>query len=149
MKVYLGADHAGHYLKENIKKVLQKRGIDVEDLSPEYRDGDDYPDYALSVGEKVAKKKDSFGILVCGTGTGMCIAANKVKGIRAAAVFDKYGAKKSREDNDSNVLCLRGRRFFTRSSLKLVNVWLNTKFSNSRRHKRRIEKISKYELRKK
>ena len=146
MKVYLGADHAGFYLKERIKKLLDKRKIRWIDVgNTVLEEGDDYPDFAFGVAEGVYREKGSRGILICGTGSGMCIAANKVKGIRAAAAFDKYTAKMSRVDNDSNILCLRGRKFFTRNALKIVNVWLSTEFSGKGRHRKRIDKISEYE----
>jgi ribose 5-phosphate isomerase B len=107
----------------------------------------DYPDYAIQVAEKVAEDKNLRGILVCGTGTGMTIAANKVKGVRAAAAYDAYSAKMSRIDNDTNVLGLRGRFFPFRRVKKIIHIWLETPFSGKDRHKRRIQKIADYESR--
>lgn len=145
VRIYLGADHAGFKLKEKIKKFLKEKEISYIDLSPELIEGDDYPDAAFKVAEKVAKNKDSRGILVCGSGTGMCIAANKVKGIRAAIIYDKYSAIMSRQHNNVNIACLRARRLFAWQEIKLINLWLNTEFSHGERHIRRLSKISKYE----
>ncbi len=143
--IYIGADHAGFSLKEKIKKYLDKTGIAYVDLGGKGEAGDDYPDYAFRVAERVVRDKNSKGILICGTGTGMVIAANKIKGIRAAVAYDNYSAKMAREHNDANVLCLRGRKFSDEKNLKFVKIWLNTRFSGARRHNRRIKKIKKYE----
>ena len=109
MRVILASDHAGLRLKEKIKKYLARKKIEYEDMGTNSFKSVDYPDYAFKVAEKVAKNNHTRGILVCGTGTGMTIAANKVKGIRAVAAYDAYSAKMSRIDNDTNVLGLRGR----------------------------------------
>ncbi len=146
VKIFLGADHAGFSVKEKIKKYFDKKEFLYEDLGAfSDKDKDDYPDFAFEVGEKVSKEKDSLGILICGTGTGMCIAVNKVKGIRAVSAYDSYGAKMSKEHNDTNVLCLRGREFSFSKILYIIKVWLNAKFSGEERHKRRIKKIENYE----
>ncbi len=145
MRVILASDHAGLRLKEKVKKYLAKKKIKYEDLGTESLKSVDYPDYALKVAEKVAKNKNTRGILVCGTGTGMTIAANKVKGIRAVAAYDAYSAKMSRKDNDTNVLGLRGRFFPLEKIKKIITVWLDTPFSGEQRHKRRIKKIGDYE----
>jgi len=146
MKIYLGADHAGFALKEKIKEWLSKKDIYFEDFgSYDSKKSDDYPDYAFKVAEKVARHKEAKGILICGSGTGMVMAANKVKGIRAAVAYDAYSAKMSRFDNDSNILCLRAREMPMKDDLNIIKVWLRTKFSGKDRHKRRIEKIGKYE----
>lgn len=145
--IYIGADHAGFKLKERIKKFLGKREYKVVDMGGKGIAGDDYPDFAFAIAKKVAHDKNSKGILICGTGTGMAMAANKVKGIRAMAGYDKYSVKMGRRDNDANVLCLRGRKFSSRKNLKLVKLWLNEKFSDMKRHKRRIRKIEKLERR--
>jgi ribose 5-phosphate isomerase B len=145
MRVMLASDHAGLRLKEKIKKYLARKKIEYEDLGTESFTSVDYPDYALKVAEKVAKNKNTRGILVCGTGTGMTIAANKVKGIRAVAAYDAYSAKMSRIDNDTNVLGLRGRFFPFEKMKKIITVWLDTPFSGEKRHKRRINKIRDYE----
>lgn len=146
MKIYLGSDHAGFKVKEKLKKFFEKKNIDYEDLGAEkYEEKDDYPDYAFKVAKKVSKDKGSRGILICGSGMGMEIAANKVKGIRAVAPYDEYSAKMSRLDNDANVIGLRGRRFPFEKIKRIVSVWLKTDFSKAKRHKRRINKISSYE----
>jgi len=104
--IYLGADHGGFELKEHIKKFLDKNNIEYADLGPEQLDNaDDYPDFALKVANKV-KDPDEKGILVCGSGIGMCMTANKVNGVRAAAAYDENTSKLSREHNNANVLCL-------------------------------------------
>ena len=145
MRVIIASDHAGLRLKEKIKKYLARKKIEYEDLGTKSLKSVDYPDYALKVAEKVAKNKNTRGILVCGTGTGMTIAANKVKGIRAVAAYDAYSAKMSRIDNDTNVLGLRGRFFPLEKMKKIITVWLDTPFSGEKRHKRRIKKIGDYE----
>jgi len=148
MKVIIGSDHAGFKLKEKIKKYLKMKKIEYIDLGTDSLESVDYPDYALEVAKQVARSKDRRGILVCGTGTGMTIAANKVKRIRAVAAYDVYSAKMSRVDNDANVLGLRGRFFPYEKVKKILNVWLTTPFSDRPRHKRRIKKISDYERKK-
>jgi ribose 5-phosphate isomerase B len=145
MIVIIASDHAGLRLKEKVKKYLARKKIEYKDLGTESLTPVDYPDYALRVAEKVAKNKKARGILVCGTGTGMTIAANKVKGIRAVAAYDVYSAKMSRRDNDTNVLGLRGRFFPFERIKKIIKVWLDTPFSGEKRHKRRIKKIEDYE----
>ncbi|MGD2294957.1 MAG: RpiB/LacA/LacB family sugar-phosphate isomerase [Candidatus Aminicenantes bacterium] len=126
---------------------LKREKIETIDLGTDSLDSVDYPDYAIQVAEKVAEDKNLRGILVCGTGTGMTIAANKVKGVRAAAAYDAYSAKMSRIDNDTNVLGLRGRFFPFRRVKKIIHIWLETPFSGKDRHKRRIQKIADYESR--
>jgi len=145
MRVIIASDHAGLRLKEKVKRYLERRKIEYEDLGTESFTSVDYPDYALKVAEKVVKNRNTRGILICGTGTGMTIAANKVKGIRAVAAYDAYSAKMSRIDNDTNVLGLRGRFFPFEKIRKIITVWLDTPFSGEIRHKRRIKKISDYE----
>lgn len=139
--IYLGSDHAGYKLKEFLKKHLDRKKVKYKDLGTYSEESVDYPDYAYKVGRKVAKEKGAKGILVCGTGVGMCIAANKVKGVRAAVVYDKYSAVMSREHNDANILCLRGRGVDFKKQTKLTDMWLSTKFSGEKRHIRRINKI--------
>ena len=146
VKVFLASDHAGFDVKEKVKKFLDRKNISYHDLGPsENISRDDYPDYASKVASRIARNKDYRGILVCGSGVGMCIAANKVKGIRAVAAYDKYTAQFSRLDNDANVLCLRGRKFSFHKTKKIISIWLNTKFSNEERHIRRIRKIEELE----
>lgn len=144
-KIYLGADHAGFKLKEKLKEYFSKVGIDYNDLGGSGEKRDDYPDYALIVGKNVAKENNALGILICGTGTGMVIAANKVKGIRAAVGYDNYSVTMGRKHDNINVLCLRGRKFSDKKNLRLVKLWLNSRFSGKERHKRRLKKIWNFE----
>jgi len=139
--IYIGSDHAGYRLKEFLRKYFDKKKIRYKDFGTYSEEPVDYPDYAFKVAKAVAEDKKSKGILICGTGTGMCIAANRVKGIRAAVVYDEFSAKMSRHDNDANVLCLRGRKVNFNFQKKLVDIWLKTKFSKEERHKRRITKL--------
>src|SRR3989338_365465 len=146
LKIILGADHAGYALKEKIKKYLEKKKIQYEDagaykLNPK----DDYVDYAVKAAKKVSKSKNTTGILVCGTGTGMEIAANKIKGIRAAMGYDTYSAKMAKEHNDANILGLRSRNISFDKTKKIIDAWLNTKFSSKQRHRRRVNKIKRLE----
>jgi ribose 5-phosphate isomerase B len=145
MKLYLGSDHAGFEMKEKLKSYLKRAGYDFEDCGTNSTEPVDYPDIASKVAVKVSKARGSKGILICGTGTGMVIAANKIRGIRAAEAYDNYSAKMSRNDNDANVLGLRGRNFPYEKAKKTVSVWLKTPFSNEARHKKRIDKIRKLE----
>ncbi len=142
--IFIGADHAGYKTKEYIKRFLDKQGMDYKDVGTDSeKKPDDYPDYAKKVARAVAKDpKKNRGILICGTGTGMVMAANKVKDIRAALIYDRYTAVKSREDNDANIAALRGRGFGKEKAKQLVKVWLDTDFSKKQKHKRRIKKIS-------
>ncbi|MEK6887077.1 MAG: RpiB/LacA/LacB family sugar-phosphate isomerase [Nanoarchaeota archaeon] len=145
MKVYLGSDHAGFKLKEAIKPFLNSLGVDFEDLGAhKLAPNDDYPNYAFKVAEKTAKNK-SFGILFCGSSHGVCIAANKVKGIRAVAVSDVKCAIMTREHNNANILCLSGWNISKNLSEKIIKAFLFTMFTNEKRHKRRINLITKYE----
>lgn len=140
--IYLGADHAGYVLKEKIKSFLAKKNIPFYDLGTDgNQPHDDYPDYAKSVAYKVKKSKNNLGILICGTGTGMVMAANKINGIRASFAYDSYSAKMSRHDNNANILCLRGRESSDSKNISLVKIWLSSEFSNISRHKRRLKKI--------
>jgi len=141
MKVIIGSDHAGFSVKERLKCFLAENNIETEDVGPYSEDSVDYPDYAKKVAKKVADNKELKGILICGSGTGMAMAANKIKGIRAAVGYDTYIAEMSRLHNDANVLCLREREFPYEKTKEIVDVWLKTPFSNDERHKRRIEKI--------
>lgn len=143
-RIFLGADHAGFKSKEQVKKYLANSGYEIFDLgAKKFIKNDDYPDYARKVALKVALSRD-FGILFCGSGQGVCIAANKVKGIRAVAVSNPRDAKLTREHNDANVLCLSGKLNF-QIARKIVKTWLETPFSGSARHVRRIKKIQQLE----
>ncbi|WCK54356.1 ribose 5-phosphate isomerase B [Aneurinibacillus sp. Ricciae_BoGa-3] len=144
MKVALGADHGGVNLKEEIKKFLEAEGIEYEDFGCTCTDSVDYPDFALPVAEKVASGDFERGILICGTGIGMTIAANKVKGIRCALVHDCFSAKATREHNDSNILAMGERVIGPGLALEIVKIWLGTEFMGGR-HQRRLEKIKMLE----
>ena len=144
----IASDHAGFRLKEKIKKYLSRKNIEFEDFGTGSTQSVDYPDFAIKVAEKVAKSQDYRGILICGTGTGMTIAANKVKGIRAVAAYDVYSARMSRIDNDTNVLGLRGRYFPFERIKRIISVWLETPFSGEARHERRLREIHQYERKK-
>jgi len=144
-KVYIGSDHAGFFLKEKIKEFLKKENVSFEDIgSFELDESDDYPRYAFKLAELVAKN-NSRGILICGSGLGMCIAANKVKGIRAVNVCDEETAKLSRTHNNSNVLCLGANNISFSKAKRIIYIWLTTSFSKKERHKRRILEIINYE----
>ena len=144
MKVAIGSDHGGFSLKEDIKKLMNDMGIEFEDLGCTCTDSVDYPDYAIPVAEGVASKKFDRGILICGTGIGMSIAANKVKGIRCALVHDLFSAKATREHNDSNVLAMGERVIGPGLALEIAKVWLETEFEGGR-HENRVNKITAYE----
>jgi ribose 5-phosphate isomerase B len=140
-KIFIASDHGGFELKEKIKKHIKGSKLDFVDLGIDSAESTDYPIYAKILCNEILKNPDSKGILICGTGIGMSMAANRFKGIRAALCHDDYTAKMSREHNDSNVLCLGGRVLDDENAIKLVNVWLNTDFSGEERHKKRINQI--------
>lgn len=145
MKIFLGADHRGFHLKEKIKKYLKKLKVDFEDLGNKIFDSkDDYPDFAYLVAKKVAQTGQK-GILICGSGEGMAIVANKIKGIRAGTAFSLRQAKILREKNDINILCLAADELPEKKARLIVNTFLKTKFSQLSRHKRRINKIKQIE----
>jgi len=145
MKIAIGADHAGFRLKDEIVAVLKSEGHEVEDFGCNCSDSIDYPDYAVPVCEKVAAGEVDRGILICGTGIGMTIAANKVPGIRCALVHDLFSAKATREHNDSNVLAMGERVIGPGLALEIVKVWIGTDFSKGPRHENRIRKIKELE----
>ncbi len=146
MKIAIGSDHAGYRLKEILKKYLVSLGHQVQDFGTYTEESVDYPDIAFRLAEEVSKGSFERGILICGTGIGMCIAANKVKGIRAALCWDERTAELSRRHNDSNVLCLGGRMLGEQKAKKIVDVWISTNFEAGR-HLRRLRKIYEYERR--
>jgi len=145
MKVVLASDHAGFDLKESVKEFLAELGIATEDLGCR-SSGDrvDYPDYAAAAAAYVRTGKADRGILVCGTGVGVCIAANKVRGIRAALGWDPEVVRLSRAHNDANILCLPGRFMEPKLARELVRIWLITAFDGGR-HQQRLDKISELE----
>lgn len=147
MKIYLGSDHAGFHVKEELFAHLVKRGFDVEDAGNKQLDpNDDYPQFAYQTTTKLlgSEESDTRAILICGSGQGMCIAANRVRGIRASVIWDVEGAKETREDNDSNVLCVPARALEKQGEeaiFAIVDAWLDTPFSGAPRHLRRIKEI--------
>ena len=144
MVLALGSDHGGFQLKEEIKELLISDGIEFRDFGCYSEESCDYPDIANEVALAVKTGEYDFGLLFCGTGIGMSIAANKVPGIRAACCSDSFSAKYTRMHNDSNILCLGARVVGTGLASELVNIFLNTSFEGGR-HQRRIDKISALE----
>ena len=148
MKIFVGSDHAGFKLKENLKPYLEKLGYEVEDVgNTKFVKNDDYPTFAFRLGKKVArvKSKGSLGILFCGSSHGMSIAANKVRGVRAVSVNNVGDARKTREHNDANVLALSGWNLSQVKARNILKAWLNTTFSKAKRHRRRVGKIKRFE----
>ena len=139
-KIFISSDHAGFKLKESIKIYLSKKKLPFQDLGPINSEKVDYPDYAHKVAKKVKINKNNVGILVCGSGTGMNIAANKHKNIRAAQCFNLKSTKLSRLHNDANIITLGSRVLSKKNALNYVGVFLNTKFEGGR-HSKRIKKI--------
>jgi len=145
-KVFIGSDHAGFSLKEKLKEYLKHLRFSVEDVGNQVFDSqDDYPDFALRVAERVSQNPQSRGILICSSGVGMCITANKVKGIRAVNAQSVKIAEKSREHNDTNVLCLGQDYIEEPLAKRIVRAWLKKEFSKKRCHIRRINKIKEIE----
>ncbi len=145
MKIAVGSDHGGFNLKEEVKKWLQEKGHKVEDLGTFSLDSVDYPDVAVAVSKKVAAGLADKGILVCGTGIGVSIAANKIPGIRAALCHDTFSARAAREHNDANVLALGERVIGRGLAMDIVETWLGSRFAGGR-HQRRIDKITALEI---
>jgi len=152
--IYLGSDHGGYELKEKIKVWLMEWNFEFKDLGAHSFDpDDDYPQFSFAVAEKVGQEDETNtpwekrpkGILACRSAGGVVIAANKVKNVRAVAVYDPKGAKHCREHNDANVIALSGDWSTDEEVKEILKVWLNTEFSNEPRHKRRIEQIKRYE----
>ena len=139
--IAIGSDHGGFELKQEIIKHLTKKGIDFEDFGCFSEASCDYTDYGKAVAEAVAAGEYEKGILICGTGIGISITANKIKGIRCALCSDCFSAEATREHNDANILALGGRVVGVGLALKIVDTFLNTPFSNEERHIRRISKI--------
>ena len=144
MKIALGCDHGGFEHKRAIAKHLTNRGFEVIDCGIYEEVTVDYPDIAVKVTEKITDKTCELGILICGTGIGMSMAANKVKGIRAAACSEHFSAKHTRLHNDANILCLGGRVIGIGTALELVDLFVDTKFEGGR-HSTRVQKISNIE----
>ncbi|MFS0597307.1 ribose 5-phosphate isomerase B [Peribacillus frigoritolerans] len=144
MKVVIASDHGGINIRKEIISLFKEMNIEYEDMGCECSTSVDYPDYALPVAEKVAKGEVDRGILICGTGIGMSIAANKVKGIRCALVHDMFSAKATREHNDTNILAMGERVIGPGLARDIAKIWLTTPFEGGR-HKNRINKIRTYE----
>ena len=139
-KIFISSDHAGFKLKENIKSYLSKKRLNFQDLGPNNVARVDYPDYAHKLAKKVKMNKNNVGILVCGSGIGMSISANRHKNVRAAQCFNLKSTKLSRLHNDANIITLGSRLLTKKNALNYVNVFLNTKFEGGR-HSKRIKKI--------
>jgi RpiB/LacA/LacB family sugar-phosphate isomerase len=144
MKIALASDHAGYAEKERLKPLLGELGLEVEDLGTVSEESVDYPDYAALVAERVARGEAEQGVLVCGSGTGMAIAANKVQGVRAAVAWSEETARLARQHNDANVLALGARTTPPDEIPKIVRAWFSTAFDGGR-HSGRVEKIKQLE----
>lgn len=138
--IYIGCDHAALHMKNDIIGYLNDKGYNVEDLGPYTPESVDYPTYAEKVGKAVVADKASLGILICGTGIGMSLAANKVKGVRAAACSEVYSAKLTRQHNDANILCLGARVIGIETAKMMVDAFVETDFEGGR-HQRRVDMI--------
>lgn len=145
--IYIGSDHAGYEMKEAVKNFLEENEGDMDyvDLGVFTTDSADYPDIAREVAEKVSENQNAFGILICGTGTGMVMAANKLNGIRAASITNPTMAEMSRRHNDANVMTLGARLMDIPTAQNLVKIFLETPFDGDERHQRRVDKISQIE----
>ena len=144
MKIVIGSDHRGFAVKARLLSLLQQLGHEVTDLGPEDGSSADYPDYAFAVAESVGSGKADRGILLCGTGIGMCIAANKVANVRAAPCHDIITAELSRRHNNANIICMSADMLGNELVEQMVDTWLRTEFEGGR-HSRRVEKIIKFE----
>ncbi|WP_419770255.1 MAG: ribose 5-phosphate isomerase B [Candidatus Marinarcus sp.] len=141
MKYFIGADHAGINIKAYVKELFEAKGHEVIDLGPNTKERVDYPDFAAKVCQEVQANEGSFGILICGSGIGMSMAANKFDGIRAALCHNEYSAKMAREHNDANIICL-GERVSGEGMIEaIVNAWLDASFEGGR-HTGRVDKIN-------
>jgi ribose 5-phosphate isomerase B len=145
MRIAIGSDHAGYVYKAPIINLLRQKKLEVLDLGPDSADPTDYPVYARLVAQTVRDKQADFGILICGTGVGMSIAANKVKGVIAGTATSPFTAKAIREHNRANILCLGSRTNTLEEALGYVDIFLNTEFSNDQRHLRRVQMIEAIE----
>ena len=140
--IYLGSDHRGYNLKEKLKQQFTEWGYDYEDMGPfEYNKDDDYPDFAKLVGDKVVANHDSKGILICGSGVGVVMTADKIKGVRAGTMFDVEQVKASVADEDTNVIGLSNDHTSEEKNLEIAKAFLESRFSGAERHVRRVNKI--------
>ncbi len=145
MKIALGSDHGGYQLKENLKKYLKELNVEYKDFGCNSEKSVDYPDIGFKIAIEVKNSNYDKGILICGTGIGMSIVANKIKGIRASLCHDVFSARYAREHNDANILTLGGRVIDSGLAKEIVKVWLNTDFSGEERHIIRLNKIKQEE----
>lgn len=143
--IYLGSDHAGYEMRGALKEYLKELNQDFVDLGVFSADSTDYPDIAREVAEKVSENSGSFGLLICGTGTGMAIAANKLNGVRAASVVNEVMAEMARKHNDANVMAIGSRLIDIEMAKKLVKIFVETPFDAEERHQRRVDKITEIE----
>lgn len=144
--IYLGADHAGWELKEGIEAYLKEKGVEVVDMGNQNLvENDDYPDFGHAVAKRVVTDPEGKGIVMCGNAQGICIVANKVRGVRAVTGFNEEAATTSRTDDNSNILCLPGRFLTLADAKKIVDAWLDTPFSEADRHVRRLKKVEEIE----
>jgi len=146
MRVFLGSDHAGFEMKEALKPYFDRKGIELTDVGPDTDDSVDYPDFAASVAHAVAEGRADLGVLVCGSGIGMSMAANKVPGVRAAMVTDPELARMMRLHNDANIITLGGRYIPLQLAEEILDAFFDTEFEGGR-HQRRIDKIAAMERR--
>ena len=145
MIVAIGADHGGYHLKNTLAGFVQNLGHEIHDLGTHSDDPVDYPDYARAVAEEIRAGKADRGILICGSGVGACIAANKFPGIRAALSHDTFSAHQGVEDDKANVLCLGARVVGVELAKDIVNIWLSSSFSGAERHRQRLAKVESIE----
>jgi ribose 5-phosphate isomerase B len=145
LKIAIGADHAGFPLKQEIVHWLTAQGVDLLDLGTHSTAAVDYPDYAQAVGRAVVDGQSARGIIICGSGVGACVAANKMKGVRAGTCHDTFSARQGVEDDDMNVLCMGGRIIGVELAKEIISAFLKAEFSNLERHSRRKEKVLKIE----
>ena len=139
--LYIGADHAGWRLKEKLKSTLAKMGVQIQDLTPTFKANDDYPAIGKVIALKTAKSSNALGLLVCGSGVGMAIAANRIKGARAVEGYAPHQVKLAREHNDANVLTIGERQTNATMAAKLLKIFLNTPASKAARHRRRVKQL--------
>jgi ribose 5-phosphate isomerase B len=145
MIIAVGADHAGFLLKEYVVDFLKQLGHEVHDLGAHNTEPSDYPDFSLAVARDILLKNAERGILICGSGVGACVAANKFPGIRAATCHDSFSAHQGVEDDNINILCLGARVIGNELAKELVKIWVSSEFSGAERHKRRLAKVEKIE----
>ena len=143
MKIAIGSDHGGYELKEQIKNYLAKKPVEITDFGTNSNDAVDYPDYGKKVGLAVTKDDFDFGIVLCGTGIGISISANKVKGVRAALVYDELTGKLAKEHNNANIIALGGRTTSFEQATKILDAYMNASYEP--RHQKRLDKINKIE----